>query len=353
MSSSKSTSGSPTAPPTKRQKTSSSSSSSSTAAAPIFSTTRNINKVPVEVWKEHICQKFLNLKELSILRRSHTFFEKYWQNVMAQSVIRVPQGCSTVEKAMALAVIFSERKEYTKVDPLKIRLDEGVHEIVGTCNNSKTMKVTCSHITFVGKGKDQTTVRGGFEVENQQNVKFEELIVTNGTGGGFFFHGSETNVDVLKCVVKECVADGAMWVGYGATVTATQCEFMENGSGAGVWCECEGANTKARGTKVRLNDCQMHHNEDGLSAFDYEVDHEAGAPVVDLHGTKTAIHSNTGRGIYASGGKVNIHLPSQHNTSHDNVGEDRRQRWGGSIANINADGTFTHVVVPHEEEDDY
>jgi hypothetical protein len=35
-------------------------------------------------------------------------------------------------------------------------------------------------------------------------------------------------------------------------------------------------------------------------------------------------------------------LPSQHNTSHDNVREDRRQRTG-SIANINADGSFTHT----------
>ena len=87
MSSSKSSSS--TTPPAKRQKTSSSSSSSSTAAASIFSSTRCINRVPVEVWKEHICQKFLNLTELSILRRSHTFFEKYWQNVMAQKVMRV------------------------------------------------------------------------------------------------------------------------------------------------------------------------------------------------------------------------------------------------------------------------
>ena len=111
------TTGAATSPPPKRQKTSSrSSSSSSTAAAPIFSSIRNINKVPVEVWKEHICQKFLNLTELSILRRCHTFFEKYWQNVMRQNLIRVPQGCSTVQKAMALAVIFSERKEYTAED---------------------------------------------------------------------------------------------------------------------------------------------------------------------------------------------------------------------------------------------
>jgi hypothetical protein len=320
------TSSARTAPPAKRQKTGAASSSSSTAVAPIFSTTRNINKVPVEVWKEHICQKYLTLKELSILRRCHTFFEKYWQNVMTQNVIRVPQGCLTVEKAMDLAVIFSERKEYTTDNPLKIRLEEGVHEIVG---NGKVLNVTCSHITFVGKGKNYTTIRGGFLVANQQNVKFEELTITNHGGLGLRLMGSETNVDVLKCAVKECERTG-MCVFDGATVTATQCEFMENRQ-YGVYCA--DANTKAR-----LNDCQMHHNGiDGLWVFDQAV--------VDLHGTKTGIHSNKRHGIFAySRAKVNIHLPSQHNTSHDNVGDDRNQQTGGSIANINADGTFTHVV---------
>ena len=97
--------------------------------------------------------------------------------MMTQNVIRVPQGCPTVEKAMALAVIFSERKEYTENDPLKIQLEKGVHEIVGTLNGR--MFVTCSHITFIGKGKDHTTIRGGFEVDNQQNVTFEELTIVN------------------------------------------------------------------------------------------------------------------------------------------------------------------------------
>jgi hypothetical protein len=332
-----STGGSSNAPSAKRQKTSS--SSSSTAVVPIFSSTRNINRVPVEVWREHICRKFLNLTELSILRRCHTFFEKYWQNVMTQNVIRVPQGCSTLQKAMDLAVIFSERKEYTGNDPLKIRLEEGVHEIVG--GDRGRMNVTCSHITFIGKGKDHTTIRGGFNVVNQQNVTFEELAVMNPRGWGLTLSGSDTNVDVLKCVVKKCGGLGfGMFVGGGATVTATQCEFMENG-GNGVGCR--GANTKAR-----LTDCQMHHNGwDGLEAYEHAV--------VDLHGTKTGIHSNKGDGIGASDrGKVNIHLPSQHNTSHDNVGEDRRQINDGSIANINADGTFTHVVVEEDDdEDDY
>jgi hypothetical protein len=252
---------------------------------------------------------------------------------MAQNLIRVPQGCPTVEKAMDLAVIFSARKEYTEADPLKIRLKEGVHDIVG---NYKVLNVTCSHITFVGNGKDLTTIRGGFHVTNQQNVKFEELTITHDGRYGLWLVGSETNVDVLKCVVKECGNTG-MWLTGGATASVTQCEIMENG-GFGVYCY--GANTK-----VRLDNCKVHHNgRVGLYAD--------GDAVVNLHGTNTGIHSNKQDGIYASyRAKVNIHLPSQHNTSHDNDGEDRDQNEGGSIANINADGTFTHVVV--DDDDDY
>jgi len=310
--------------------TTSTASPPSSFVAPIFSSTRSINRVPVEVWKEHICHKFLNLTDLSILRRCHTFFEKYWQNVMAQNVIRVPQGCPTVEKAMDLAVIFSERKEYTGADPLKIQIDEGVHEIVGRYGRmiGRMMNVTCSHITFVGKGKDQTTISGGFTVENQQNVTFEELTITNQSTSGLYLRGSETTVDVLKCIVKEC-RRAVMSVRGGATVTATQCEFMENVDG--VYCRDEN-------TKARLNECTMHHNGgNGLHAYNDAV--------VDVHGTKTDIHSNK-CGICASRrGKVNIHLSSQHNISHDNVRKDRIQIFGGSIANINADGTFTHVPL--------
>jgi len=134
----------------------------------------------------------------------------------------------------------------------------------------------------------------------------------------------------------------------GATVTATQCEFMNNGA-FGVLCY--NASTNAN-TKARFNDCKMHHNVlHGLAVSDHAV--------ADLHGTKTDIHSNKGDGISAAaGGKINIHLPSQHNTSHDNVGEDREQLGGaysrdGSIANINADGTFTHVVVDDDDDGDY
>ena len=95
---------------------------------------------------------------------------------------------------MALAVVFSEKKEYTEVDPLKIRLEKGVHAIVG--DSRGRMNVTCSHITFVGKGKDQTTIHGGFDVNNKQSVTFEELAVMNRIGFALELEGSET---LLMC----------------------------------------------------------------------------------------------------------------------------------------------------------
>ena len=207
------------------------------------------------------------------------------------------------------------------------------------------MHISCNNITIIGKGKGKTTILGGLYVNGKpgskrggkQNVKIEQLAVTNKAGDGLICEGNGTNVDVTECCFKKGVYTG-MYVYAGATATATRCDFTENGEYRVVFV---GANTK-----VRLNDSTMHHNGwGGLYAGDHAV--------VDLHGTKTDIHSNKAYGIWAGNrAKVNIHLPSQHNTSHDNVGEDRFQEYGGSIANINADGTFTHVVVEEEDDDD-
>ena len=188
--------------------------------------------------------------------------------------------------------------------------------------------VSCNNITIIGKGKGKTTILGGFYLNGKQNVKIEQLSVTNEAGYGLFCRGSGTNVDVTECGFKRCRYTGTS-VRTGPAFTATRCDFMKNGEcGVG----CSGANTK-----VRLYDSTMHHNgEYGLLAGDHAV--------IDLHGTKTDIHSNKRLGIYANrNSKVNIHLPSQHNTSHDNAWDNRVQARGGSIANINAGGTFTHV----------
>jgi hypothetical protein len=241
-----------------------------------------------------------------------------------------------MDQAMDLAVVFSERNECTRENPVKVEVGEGEHVMVGVTGQYPGLLThfRCSNITIVGKGKGKTTILGGFFVGGKQNVKIEQLTVTM-KGSGLICRGSGTNVDVTECCFKKCQYTGMVVEG-GATATATRCDFMENGH-YGV--ACYDANTK-----VRLNDSTMHHNGcDGL----YAVDHV----VVDLHATKTDIHTNKQFGIVAyENAKVNIHLPSQHNTNHDNGREDRYQARGGSIANINADGTFTHVE--EEEVDD-
>ena len=71
----------------------------------------------------------------------------------------------------------------------------------------------------------------------------------------------------------------------------------------------------------------MHHNSRGLDARNHAV--------VDIHGKNTDIHSNTDDGILASSlGKVQIHLPSTHNTSHGNTDLDRYQTTEGTITNV-------------------
>jgi hypothetical protein len=307
-----------------------------------LSSSRWVNKVPHDIWVHQILNPFLDLKALSTVGRCNTFFEEYWQYVLKQNIIRVPEGCPTMDQAMELAVVFSERNECTRENPVKVQVGEGEHVMVGVAAATPGIypgsmtHVRCNNITIVGKEKSTTTILGGFYVKGKQNIKIEQLSVTHSTGFGLICEGSGTNVDVTECCVKKCRYSG-MFVKEGAIVTATRCDFMENDA---IGVGCRGANTK-----VRLNDSTMHHNGwHGLWAEDHAV--------MDLHGTKTGIHSNKQSGIIASrNAKVNIHLPSQHNTTHDNVRQNRDQWSGGSIANINADGTFTHVVVDDDDDD--
>ena len=238
------------------------------------------------------------------------------------NIIRVPEGCPTMNQALDLAVVFSERNDCTRENPVKIEVGEGEHEMVGLVLSGYGYhtRVSCSNMTIVGKGKGKTTILGGFCVHGKQNVKIEQLVVTNAAGFGLLCDGIGTNVHVTECCFKKCDCSG-MKVHTGATVTATRCEFMENDTDGAT---CDGANTK-----VILNDSTMHHNQrHGLYGYKHAV--------VNLYGTKTDIHSNKCRGIYASlDNQINVHLPSQHNTTHDNGGDNQYQETGGSIVNSN------------------
>ena len=300
-------------PPTKKMK--------------IFSSESLVNSIPIEIWRDVIGTKlgyFDRSNGNATCKEFNDTFENYNQNFLKKHAIHVPQDAPTIEKAMEL--VAKLQLVPTEKDPLRIVLDEGVHEIFGYTDEYghwKELRVTCSHITFVGKGKDQTTIRGRVKVTNQQHVTFEDLTVINPSGDGFYLVGSETNVDLLKCIVKEC-GDSGIDMSYGVTVTATQCEFMENNNGV----------TCSDGTKATLTDCQIHHN--GVHGVQVGKD-----SVMDIHGEKTDIHANKGTCIRASYfGKVNIHLPCIRT-----VGDSQKQVTGASIANMNADGTFTHVVA--------
>ena len=107
--------------------------------------------------------------------------------MLKQNVIRVPEGCPTMNQALELAVVFSERNKCTRVDPVQVLVGEGEHVMVGVASDDYTgllTHVSCSTITIVGKGKGRTTILGGFYVNGKQNVKMEQLSVTNEAGEG-------------------------------------------------------------------------------------------------------------------------------------------------------------------------
>ena len=115
---------------------------------------------------------------------------------------------------------------------------------------------------------------------------------------------------------------------------------MENGENG---VECFGSNVR-KIERLHIARCTtMHHNGssvDGLYVF-------GPACEVDLYGPKMGIHSNEEYGICAiTWADVDIHLLSQHNTTQPMTmleGIDIKTIMG-SIANINADGTFTHAL---------
>ena len=103
--------------------------------------------------------------------------------MLKQNVIRVPEGCPTMNQAMELAVIFSERNDCTRENPVKVEVGEGEHEMVGVTApgiyHGLLMSVRCNNITIFGKGKGKTTILCGFYVNGKQNVKIEQLSATN------------------------------------------------------------------------------------------------------------------------------------------------------------------------------
>jgi hypothetical protein len=283
-----------------------------------------LDEPPLEVW-DHKIIPLLSLRDLALARPVCTFFEAYWQDKFSNNVLplRVGNDVATINDVMGVIEILSSRREYTKLNPLVVLLGKGDHQITSSWTDPDgdeqptTFGITRSNITFVGKGKNTTTILGGFGIHNFENITFKNMTVTNTSRG---IHMSNAKVELIDVAVKECrrfalfILDST----FATTVVATRCEFANSRCGALV----SGSLTSAT-----FNNCVFNDNSsDGIYGY---------RSTIHLHGDATAIHSNTRYGIYACmSGKVIIHLPSHHNTSYNNGDQDRHTSSGGTITNV-------------------
>jgi len=271
------------------------------------------------------------LKDLALARPVCTFFEAYWQDKFSNNVLplRVGNDVATIDDVMGVIEILSSRREYTKSNPFVVLLGKGNHQIIsgwigphgGISTN--TLGITRSNITFVGAGKDTTTVLGGFRIENFENITFKNMTVTNTSNGdGSGIRMSNAKVELIDVAFTGCRASAGLFIPDSTsetTVVATRCEFANCKVGAAV----NGSLTSAT-----FNNCVFHDN-------DYHGIYGSNEATIHLHGEDTAIHSNVYYGIFATiTGKVIIHLPSHHNTTYNNNQMDRRTDGSGTITNV-------------------
>ena len=205
-------------------------------------------------------------------------------------------------------------------------LSEGEHVVEGSFTDlygnvrENTLGITCFNISFIGQSKDKTTVHGGFGVSNKKNVTVKSLTLTLPNvwiGRSLDVEGEEASVEMIGVSAKKC-GDQGLFLGSGASLKATQCEFSEN-AGHGVQL--------GKGAKGIFTDCFFHHNGfSGVFASDEGT-------LVELRGERTEIHHNKAHGLVAgSNGTINIYIPSRPITAlvHDNRNRDLFT-YGGKI----------------------
>ena len=145
-------------------------------------------------------------------------------------------------------------------------------------------------------------------------------------GGGISMDGAEVelvDVAIVHCHSFGISARSTATATAPSQLAATRCEISNNG-GIGLMMN----NAHSLGIHIRLKNCISHHNLIGIWAD--------GKGVVHVYGDDTAIHSNKIYGIFALGNKtkVVIHLPSHHNTSYNNIRNDRTSGMGSTITNV-------------------
>ena len=296
-----------------------------------------LDEPPLEVWDHHIIP-LLGLRDLALSRTVCTFFEAYWQEKFSNNVLplRVGNDVATINDVMGVIEILSSRREYTKLNPFVVLLGKGQHQITSSWTHpdygyefATTLGFTRSNITIVGEGKETTTILGGFHIDNVENITFKQMTVKNTNNatydGGHGISIINAKVELVDVALKGC-SSGALSVisdlefaNGKFTLVATRCEFANSTFGADV----NGISTSAT-----FNSCIFKGNMiDGIAATRKSTIH--------LHGEATTVHSNKRHGISAwRSGKVFIHLPSDHNTSYNNIHYQRRTVSGGTITNV-------------------
>jgi len=295
-----------------------------------------LDEPPLEVWDHHIIP-LLSLKDLALSRTVCTFFEAYWQDKFSNNVLplRVGNDVATIDDVMGVIEILSSRREYTKLNPFVVLLGKGDYPITSSWtdpiygrNYLTTLGITRSNITFLGKGKDTTTILGGFGIDNLENITFKNMAVTNTSEEGTGICMNNAKVELMDVAVINCT-HRALHTDSGSVVVATRCAFSKCGS--------YGVDTRG-GTIAHFHDCTFEGN--GGTGLYVETYYSATtattvttATILHLHGEATAVHSNGGSGIVVYNSKVIIHLPSHHNTSYNNGSPDRSYS-GGTITNV-------------------
>ena len=166
-------------------------------------------------------------------------------------------------------------------------------------------------LRLLAKAKIKRRYVVGFKWTTNNMLNLKNWLSRIQHGVGLYLEGSETNVDVLKCVVKECGGTGMLWMMVPLLQQHNVNLWRMVVWGVLSWC-------KYKSKIERLHRCTTMEMMVCV--------HMMVLSWIFMVQKRTSIPTNVMVLLHPDRGKVNIHLPSQHNTSHDNVGEDRVKR---------------------------
>ena len=224
----------------------------------------------------------------------------------------------TIHKALRMAKFLSAQIKFTESSPLVITVGKGVHNCqtkilpVSVSTRWAPLVIPTNNITIVGVSStkpNRTVIYGMLRVQNKSGITIKNCSFRNNVGG---FHGVELKghkafVHLEKCIFKCCAGVGAS-VTEAGTLSANDCQFNKN--------EYSGVRIEGAGSSGKLTNCIFRENKCCPPDSAGVAVHDHGG--VDLHGESTDVSSNQGCGLRVNhGGRINIHLPITHNTSHD------------------------------------